>query len=251
MACPSRLACGGAYRDRHERGAECGGRGCADRRAAHSRTAKSCGPGAPMLGAKFSRSSKGLPCALLLFEGGTDAELGRNRPREREAVPRLKNRIVRLGNQMLHALRLRSEALMPRSGRSFATRSLQESASCSHALRSCSAGRDLLPIDTKAGFCPNRIDSAKRRRLSHAFDASRPRPGRITRPSNGGRQSSGRPHRAQGVTAPNALSRSRRISKGLCKAARCWRTSERSLGMGSEGRHGRRAAARGGTNGDC
>jgi hypothetical protein len=38
----------GAYRDRHERGAECGGRGCAVRRAALSRTAKSCGPGAPM-----------------------------------------------------------------------------------------------------------------------------------------------------------------------------------------------------------
>jgi hypothetical protein len=33
---------------RHERGAECGGRGWAVGRAAHSRTAKSCGPGAPM-----------------------------------------------------------------------------------------------------------------------------------------------------------------------------------------------------------
>ena len=33
---------------RHERGAECGGRECAERRAVQTRTAKSCGPGAPM-----------------------------------------------------------------------------------------------------------------------------------------------------------------------------------------------------------
>jgi hypothetical protein len=33
---------------RHERGAECGGRECADRRTARLRTAMSCGPGAPM-----------------------------------------------------------------------------------------------------------------------------------------------------------------------------------------------------------
>jgi hypothetical protein len=33
---------------RHERGAECGGREGAVRRAALTRTAKSCGPGAPM-----------------------------------------------------------------------------------------------------------------------------------------------------------------------------------------------------------
>ena len=33
---------------RHERGAECSGRERADRRTAYSRTAKSCGPGAPM-----------------------------------------------------------------------------------------------------------------------------------------------------------------------------------------------------------
>jgi hypothetical protein len=43
----------GAHRDRHERGAECGGRGCADRRAARTRTAKSCGPGAPMQALSF------------------------------------------------------------------------------------------------------------------------------------------------------------------------------------------------------
>jgi hypothetical protein len=34
---------------RHERGAGCGGRGCDARRAARTRTAKSCGPGAPTL----------------------------------------------------------------------------------------------------------------------------------------------------------------------------------------------------------
>jgi len=35
------------------REAGCGGRGCADRRAARSRTAKSCGPGAPRLALSF------------------------------------------------------------------------------------------------------------------------------------------------------------------------------------------------------
>ena len=45
----------GAYRDRHGRGAECGGRVGAVGRAAPARTAKSCGPGAPMLGAKSLR----------------------------------------------------------------------------------------------------------------------------------------------------------------------------------------------------
>ncbi len=37
----------GALRVVTKRGAECGGRDGADRRAAHARTAKSCGPGAP------------------------------------------------------------------------------------------------------------------------------------------------------------------------------------------------------------
>ena len=39
----------GAARDRHERGAGCGGRGCVARRAALTRTAKSCGPDTPTL----------------------------------------------------------------------------------------------------------------------------------------------------------------------------------------------------------
>jgi len=39
----------GAVRDRHGRGAGCGGRGCADRRTALMRTAKTCGPDAPTL----------------------------------------------------------------------------------------------------------------------------------------------------------------------------------------------------------
>jgi len=41
----------GAYRDRHGRGAECGGRIGATWRAAPMRTAKTCGPGAPKAGA--------------------------------------------------------------------------------------------------------------------------------------------------------------------------------------------------------
>jgi hypothetical protein len=45
---------GGAGRDRHERGMECDGRGCAARRAARMRTAKACGPGALVAGAKFA-----------------------------------------------------------------------------------------------------------------------------------------------------------------------------------------------------
>jgi hypothetical protein len=45
---------------RHERGAECGGRDCADGRAAWSRTAKSCGPGAPMQAPSSRVGSKGL-----------------------------------------------------------------------------------------------------------------------------------------------------------------------------------------------
>src|ERR1700722_17631706 len=39
----------GAYRDRHGRGAGCGGRGGADDESACSRTAKTCGPDAPTL----------------------------------------------------------------------------------------------------------------------------------------------------------------------------------------------------------
>jgi hypothetical protein len=49
---PSRLGKRGD-RERREREAGCGGRGCADRRAARMRTAKSWGPGAPRSGAKF------------------------------------------------------------------------------------------------------------------------------------------------------------------------------------------------------
>ena len=44
----------GAFRDRHERGAECGGRGCAQGRTALKRTAKSCGPDASTLGSSFA-----------------------------------------------------------------------------------------------------------------------------------------------------------------------------------------------------
>jgi hypothetical protein len=43
---------GGAARDRHERGMECDGRGHVARRAVWTWTAKSCGPGAPLAGAK-------------------------------------------------------------------------------------------------------------------------------------------------------------------------------------------------------
>jgi len=47
---PHRLAPSkGAYRDRHERGAGCGGRWTRDRRARVSRTVKSCGSGVPTL----------------------------------------------------------------------------------------------------------------------------------------------------------------------------------------------------------
>jgi hypothetical protein len=62
---------------------------------------------------------------------------------------------------MLRADRHNAAAMLPCCGRSFATHALQEDACRSHALRSSSAGRDLLPIDTKASFCPNRIDTAK------------------------------------------------------------------------------------------
>jgi hypothetical protein len=50
----------GAYRGRHERGAECGGREDAVRRAASMRTAKSCGPGAPMQALSLARLQR--PC---------------------------------------------------------------------------------------------------------------------------------------------------------------------------------------------
>jgi len=65
-------------------------------------------------------------------------------------------------------------AMLPCSRRSFAMRALQDSASCSRVLFLPSAGHDLLPIDMKARFCPNRIDFDRGRRLSHAFDASKP-----------------------------------------------------------------------------
>ena len=135
------------------------------------------------------------------------------------------------------AHRLNVEAMLPSSGRSFAMRDLQEDVFCSHALRSSSAGRYLLPIDTKAGFCPNRIDSAKWRSSSHAFDTSDRRPSRITRTRNGGRQSSERPHKALAVTTPECAFSIPAHFKGLCETAKRWRTSERSLRTESEGRH--------------
>jgi hypothetical protein len=46
---PAVLSHGGAARDRHGRGAGCGGRGCAFRRTALKRTAKSCGSDASTL----------------------------------------------------------------------------------------------------------------------------------------------------------------------------------------------------------
>jgi hypothetical protein len=82
-----------------------------------------------------------------------------------------------------------AEVMLPCYGRSFAMRALQEGPPCSYALRSSSAGRDLLPIDTKVGFCPNRIDTAKWRRLSHASDASCRRLSRTTATYSGGRRS--------------------------------------------------------------
>jgi hypothetical protein len=43
---------------RHERAVGCGGRGARNRRGRAIRTAKSCGPDAPMAGVKFARSSR-------------------------------------------------------------------------------------------------------------------------------------------------------------------------------------------------
>jgi hypothetical protein len=55
IPCPMR----GAFRDRHERwAAGSGGRGCAFDERRVTRTAKSCGPDAPMAGVKFLRSSR-------------------------------------------------------------------------------------------------------------------------------------------------------------------------------------------------
>jgi hypothetical protein len=48
---------GGAFRDRHGRGAECGGRGWRCRRAAPGRTAKSCGPDAPTLASSWRKTT--------------------------------------------------------------------------------------------------------------------------------------------------------------------------------------------------
>jgi hypothetical protein len=47
----------GAARDRHERGAGCGGRGRRCRRAALTRTAKSCGPDAPTLASSSRKAT--------------------------------------------------------------------------------------------------------------------------------------------------------------------------------------------------
>jgi hypothetical protein len=47
---------GGAGRDRHERGMERDGRGCAAWRAARMRTAKACRPGALVAGAKPAKA---------------------------------------------------------------------------------------------------------------------------------------------------------------------------------------------------
>jgi hypothetical protein len=143
------------------------------------------------------------------------------------------------------------EAMLPCSGRSFAMGDLQDRLVCSYALRSRSAGRYLLLIDTKAGFCPNRIDSAKWRRLSHAFDASRRQPSRTTGLCNRGREASGRPDRALGVIVPKCAFSIPAHFKGLCEAAKCWRTSARSFWTGSAGERSRRSAARGGIYGDC
>jgi hypothetical protein len=48
---------GGAHRDRHGRGEECGGRGRRCRRRCQKRTAKSCGPDTPMLVSSFVERS--------------------------------------------------------------------------------------------------------------------------------------------------------------------------------------------------
>ena len=47
----------GAARDRHGRGAGCGGRGCAKDERRLMRTAKSCGPDAPTLASSFAERS--------------------------------------------------------------------------------------------------------------------------------------------------------------------------------------------------
>jgi hypothetical protein len=49
---------GGAARDRHERGMECGGRGRLARRARRTRTAKLCGPDIPTLMSSFAAIRK-------------------------------------------------------------------------------------------------------------------------------------------------------------------------------------------------
>jgi hypothetical protein len=110
--------------------------------------------------------------------------------------------------------------ILPCCGRSFATGALQEGPSCSYALRSPFAGRDLLPIDTEVGFCPNRIDTAKWRRLSHASDASCRRQAEQQQRTNGGRRLSGRPGRALGVTVPKCAFSIPAHFKELCEAAK-------------------------------
>jgi hypothetical protein len=138
-------------------------------------------------------ASTGLPCALLLDEISQSRWLGRIAPRECDDMPLSAHVSIGKSNSVIEEFNVTRhrpdvEAMLPRSGRSFAMGDLQDRIFCSYALRSPSAGRDFLLIDTKAGFCPNRIDSAKWRRLSHAFDASRRHPSRTTGLCNRGRE---------------------------------------------------------------
>ena len=118
-------------------------------------------------------------------------------------------------------------------------------------LRSSSADRDHLPIDIWAGFCPNRIDTAKLRRLSHASDASRHQ--REAEQDNRLMVAGSVelvPDRAQGVTVPKCV-----LDPGafqtMVRSSELLTPIRRGLGTGSEGRHDRRAAASGGIYGDC
>ena len=52
----------GAYRDRHGRGAGCGGRGRRQRRGRAPRTEKSCGPDAPALASSWRRQLRRRRC---------------------------------------------------------------------------------------------------------------------------------------------------------------------------------------------
>src|SRR6185436_18882726 len=59
----------GAYRDRHERGTGCGGRGRRARRRCPTRTAKSCGPDAAVLASSLRGDIRAATVAKEPFTG--------------------------------------------------------------------------------------------------------------------------------------------------------------------------------------